>query len=69
MTSLHEAAVLGRAEQGLAVVSTLRSDHTIQSSLVNVGILDHPHTGRPAVAFVTAGRVKRLTCERDLRSP
>jgi hypothetical protein len=42
MTSLHEAAVLGQAERGLAVVSTLRADHTIQSTLVNVGILDHP---------------------------
>ena len=59
MTSLHEAAVLGQAERGLAVVSTLRADHTIQSTLVNVGILDHPETGRSAVAFVTAGPVKR----------
>jgi PPOX class probable F420-dependent enzyme len=59
MTSLHEAAELGRAEQGLAVVSTLRADHSIQSTLVNVGIIDHPATGRPAAAFVTAGPVKR----------
>ena len=59
MTSLHEAAVLGQAERGLAVVSTLRAGHTIQSALVHVGILDHPETGRPAVAFVTAGPVKR----------
>jgi PPOX class probable F420-dependent enzyme len=59
MTSLHEAAALGQAERGLAVVSTLRADHTIQSTLVNAGILDHPETGRPAAAFVTAGPVKR----------
>jgi PPOX class probable F420-dependent enzyme len=59
MTSLHEAAVLGQAERGLAIVSTLRADHTIQSTLVNAGVLDHPETGRPTVAFVTAGRVKR----------
>jgi PPOX class probable F420-dependent enzyme len=59
MTSLHEAAVLGQAERGLAVVSTLRADDTIQSTLVNAGILDHPGTGRSAVAFVTAGPVKR----------
>jgi PPOX class probable F420-dependent enzyme len=59
MTGLREAAALGRPEQGLAIVSTLRADHTIQSTLVNAGVLDHPETGRPAVAFVTAGRVKR----------
>jgi PPOX class probable F420-dependent enzyme len=59
MTSLDEAAQLGRAERGLAVVSTLRADDTIQSTLVNVGIIDHPDTGRPAAAFVTAGPVKR----------
>jgi PPOX class probable F420-dependent enzyme len=59
MTSLQAAAALGRAEQGLAIVSTLRSENTIQSTLVNAGVLDHPETGRPAVAFVTAGRVKR----------
>ena len=44
MTSLHEAAVLGQAERGLAVVSTLRADDTIQSTLVNAGTLDHPGT-------------------------
>jgi hypothetical protein len=65
MTSLHEAAVLGQAEQGLAVVSTLRADHTIQSTRVNVGILDHPETGRSAVAFVTAGPVKRAHLRPD----
>jgi PPOX class probable F420-dependent enzyme len=59
MTSLREAAELGRAERGLAVVSTLRGDHTIQSTVVNVGIIDHPDTDRPVAAFVTAGRVKR----------
>jgi hypothetical protein len=50
---------MGPAERGPAVVPTLRAGHTIQSTLVNVGILDHPATGRPAVAFVSAGPVKR----------
>ena len=59
MTSLHEAAELAQAERGLAIVSTLRADHSIQSTLVNAGILDHPGTGRSVVAFVTAGPVKR----------
>jgi PPOX class probable F420-dependent enzyme len=58
MTTLEEAAALGRDERGLAVVATLRADSTIQSSLVNAGALEHPDTGRPALAFVTYGPVK-----------
>lgn len=58
MTTLHEAVALARADRGLAVVSTLRADGTIQASLVNAGILAHPATGEPVAAFVTYGRVK-----------
>ena len=58
MTTLAEAAYLARDEQGLAVVSTLRADGTIQSSLVNAGALAHPSTGEPTLAFVTYGKVK-----------
>ena len=58
MTTLAEAAYLARDEQGLAVVSTLRADGTIQSSLVNAGVLPHPSTGEPSLAFVTYGKVK-----------
>jgi PPOX class probable F420-dependent enzyme len=58
MTTLQEAAALGRGEQGLAIVSTLRADATIQSSLVNAGVLEHPDTRVPVLGFVTYGRVK-----------
>lgn len=58
MTTLNEAAALARDERGLAVVATLRADSTIQSSLVNAGVLEHPVTARPVLAFVTYGRVK-----------
>ncbi|HEY3941798.1 MAG TPA: TIGR03618 family F420-dependent PPOX class oxidoreductase [Acidimicrobiales bacterium] len=58
MTTLQEAAALGRSDHGLAVVSTLRADGTIQSSLVNAGILAHPSTGEPVLALVTYGPVK-----------
>jgi PPOX class probable F420-dependent enzyme len=58
MTTLDEAAALGRDERGLAVVSTLRADGTIQSSVVNMGLTVHPETGRQVLAFVTYGRVK-----------
>ncbi|SEH78156.1 PPOX class probable F420-dependent enzyme [Mycolicibacterium rutilum] len=58
MTTLDEAVTLAAADNGLAVVSTLRGDATIQASLVNVGKLAHPATGAPALGFVTYGRVK-----------
>ena len=58
MTTLNEAAALARGERGLAVVSTLRADSTIQSSVVNASVLPHPATGRPVLAFTTYGRVK-----------
>ena len=58
MTTLDEAWSLAALESGLAIVATLRSDGTIQSSLVNAGVLDHPSKGTPVLAFVTYGKVK-----------
>ena len=58
MTTLQEAAALARDEHGLVVVSTLRANGTIQSSLVNAGVLPHPVTGETVLAFVTYGPVK-----------
>ena len=58
MTTIDDLAALARAEQGLAVVSTLRADQTIQSSLVNVAIMRHPIDESPILAFVTYGKVK-----------
>jgi hypothetical protein len=49
-----------RADHGLCVVSVLRPDGTISSSLVNAGTLAHPLTGVPAVAFVSAGSTRKL---------
>jgi PPOX class probable F420-dependent enzyme len=64
MTTLDEAARLAADEHGLAVVSTLRADGTIQSTLVNAGVLDHPLTGEPMLAFVTYGKVKLANLRR-----
>jgi PPOX class probable F420-dependent enzyme len=58
VTTLGEWAALAAQEQGLVVVSTLRADGTIQSSVVNAGVLPHPATGRPVLGFVTYGPVK-----------
>ncbi|MGE2835069.1 TIGR03618 family F420-dependent PPOX class oxidoreductase [Mycobacterium sp. SMC-4] len=58
MTTLADAFALARNDNGLAVVSTLRADLTIQSSLINAGPLPHPSSGEPVLGFVTYGRVK-----------
>lgn len=58
MTSLDAFAALARQVDGLSVVSTLRADGTIQSSLVNAGVLTSPLDGEQVVAFVTYGKVK-----------
>jgi len=61
MTTLAEAWELSRADSGLAVVSTLRADQSIQASLVNTGIVED---GGEKLAFVTYGRVKLANLRR-----
>jgi hypothetical protein len=59
MTSLHEAAVLCQAGRDLAIVSTLRADHTVHSTWSTPA---SSTTLRPVgrqLAFLTAGPVKR----------
>jgi len=56
--TLDEVVELARREQFLAVVATARADSSVQSSLVNAGVLAHPITGEPSVAFVTYGPAK-----------
>ena len=58
MTTLRDAVSLAAADHGLAVVSTVRADATVQASLVNVGLLPHPATGEQALGFTTYGKVK-----------
>lgn len=62
--TLDEVVELARQDSFLAVVSTLRADRTIQTSLVNAGVLDHPISGRPVVGFVTYGRAKLANLRR-----
>jgi PPOX class probable F420-dependent enzyme len=58
MTTLNDAVALAAADNGLAVVSTVRADGTVQASLVNVGLLPHPAGGEPVLGFTTYGKVK-----------
>jgi PPOX class probable F420-dependent enzyme len=55
---LSDVFALCAGEQGLVVVATTRADGTIQSSVVNAGVIAHPVTGDDVFAFVTYGRAK-----------
>jgi PPOX class probable F420-dependent enzyme len=58
MTTLSDVAAIGSRDKFLAVISTARADGTIQSSLVNAGVLADPATGQAVVGFVTYGPAK-----------
>jgi PPOX class probable F420-dependent enzyme len=58
MTKLSDAEAIGSRDKFLAIISTGRADGTIQSSLVNAGVLAEPDTGQQVVGFVTYGPAK-----------
>jgi PPOX class probable F420-dependent enzyme len=58
MTTLSDVAAIGSRDKFLAVISTARADGTIQSSLVNAGVLADPASGQDVVGFVTYGPAK-----------
>jgi PPOX class probable F420-dependent enzyme len=58
MTTLDDVVRIGQDDSFLTVVATLRSDGSIQSSLVNAGVLAHPVSGDQVVGFVTYGPAK-----------
>lgn len=60
MTDVSDFAALVDRDHGLCVVSTLRAAGTIQSSVVNAGVLKHPVTGAQVVGFTTRGGSAKL---------
>jgi PPOX class probable F420-dependent enzyme len=60
MTDLTEFTGLVAAENGLCVVSTVRDDGTVQSSVVNAGVLRHPVSGEEVVGFVVRPDTRKL---------
>jgi PPOX class probable F420-dependent enzyme len=51
---------LGRRDHFLAVAITQRQSGEPAASVVNAGVLDHPLTGEPVVAFVARGGSAKL---------
>jgi PPOX class probable F420-dependent enzyme len=58
MVTLSDAVGIASRDKFLAVVSTTRADGTIQSSVVNAGVLPDPDSGQDVVGFVTYGKAK-----------
>ena len=65
MTSIEDFAKLVPDDHGLCVVSTLRANSTIQSSVVNAAVLPHPVTGAPIVGLVARGGSRKLANLRE----
>ena len=60
MATLDDIARLVAADNGLAVVTAHRRDGSVQATVVNVGVLDHPVTAEPVVACVLRGGTYKL---------
>jgi PPOX class probable F420-dependent enzyme len=61
VTDVSAFADLVPLDHGLCVVSTLRGDGGVQSSVVNAGVLDHPSRGGRIVGLVAAGGSRKLS--------
>jgi PPOX class probable F420-dependent enzyme len=60
MASLPDFETVLGAERYLGVVCTTRRDGSVQTSVVNVGVLAHPVRSEPVVAFVARGDALKL---------
>lgn len=47
-------------DHGLATLSTLRGDGSVQSTVVNAGVIDHPVSGAPVAAFVGRPATRKI---------
>ena len=60
MTDVSAFTELISLDHGLCVLSTLRRDGSVQSSVVNAGVLPHPLTGERVVGLVAIGGSRKL---------
>ncbi|WP_025983956.1 TIGR03618 family F420-dependent PPOX class oxidoreductase [Mycobacteroides abscessus] len=60
MTGISAFSDLVARDHGLCVLSTVRRDGSVQSSVINAGVMPHPRTGDPIVALVAAGGTRKL---------
>jgi PPOX class probable F420-dependent enzyme len=60
MADLAAFAGLVPLDQGLCVINTMRGDGSIQSTVVNAGVLEHPLRGGQVVGLVAIGGSRKL---------
>ena len=60
MATVQDIQRLVDLDHGLASLSTLRADGTVQSTVVNAGVVDHPVTGAPVAAFVGRPATRKI---------
>lgn len=65
MANIGDFKKLVEGDHGLVVVSALRGDGTISSSVVNAGVLAHPVTGEAVVGMVIRGGTRKLAYWRE----
>jgi PPOX class probable F420-dependent enzyme len=60
VTDVSAFAELVPLDHGLSVINTLRGDGSVQSSVVNAGVLEHPVRGGQVVGLVATGGSRKL---------
>ena len=60
MADLEAFTRISGADHGLVVISTARNDGSVQSSLVNAGVLAHPVSGGSVVGAVVRGDSQKV---------
>ena len=60
MATVDDIRRLVALDHGLAGLSTLRPDGTVQSTVVNAGVVDHPVTGEKVAAFVGRPATRKI---------
>jgi hypothetical protein len=64
---LDQVRRLGQGDHGLVVVSVARPDGTVNTSVVNAGVLADPVTGEEVVGFVVRGDARKLRYLRETK--
>jgi PPOX class probable F420-dependent enzyme len=60
VATVDEIQKIVALDHGLASLSTLRGDGSVQSTVVNAGVIDHPVTGHPVAAFVGRPATRKI---------
>ena len=66
--NLSDFVRIGAEDHYLAVVATTRADGSVQASVVNAGVLNHPLSEEKVVGFVTYGTAKLTNLRRHPRA-